>query len=544
MSPCVSHQSVQSTDVSPSRGLTLAVAVLLAATLAGCDGQEEPGRNDPPARMPTGSAPHSPDSSGVPERPAARFQLADAAFVVGPAEIVMGPSTYVDSPLNAIQVGDAVRAYVGNVETVLLEGASTADLAPTDEVVIERGTDDSEFDWCGAWLDAVEPDQQDPGLLRAWYHAEADCAYTANQTHKSIAYAESRDGGLTFTKPGYPDNQVVRSPNGGTAGHHTGRGAPSVVRRGGYFYLYYQDVRPDLSTVTAVARAPVSSGGVPGSWRNYTEGADGRGSWTADALGGPATALETTVPASSVSVHTPSDEVVLVRQHAASGGIVLQVSSDGIHFTTLPEPIVPYLASQVRTDWGEVNQQQVIGYTSIVADDGAREWGGSFSLFHLYVFPGGTLRGERYLVRREVTVTEARPDQPRSTIALTEYVDPGSGDTFGTSAPMLEEYAAGEVLGLLLGSPGADRRPLFECTSAGGDRFVAAACGQGARLGRLVGYAFKSPQDGTVGLVRCVTVGGDRFTTTDEDCDSRGSSRSELGFAYPPATTARSRQPG
>lgn len=538
MSPCVSHHSVQSTDVSPSRGRTLAVAVLLAA-LAGCDGQPQQPSERPsqqPSQQPAQQPSQRPSrqSSEPPQQPSAGFRLADAAFEVGPPEIVMGPSTYVDSPLNAIQVGDTVRAYVGNVETVLLEGAGVADLEPTDRVVVGRGRDETEFDWCGSWLDAVERDLQDPGLLRAWYHAEADCAYTANQTHKSIAYAESRDGGLTFTKPDYPDNQVVRSPYGGASGHHTGRGAPSVVRRDGHFYLYYQDVRPDLSTVTAVARAPVSSGGVPGSWRNYTEGADGRGSWTADALGGPATALETTVPASSVSVHTPSDEVVLVRQHATSGGVVLQVSSDGIHFKALPEPIVPYLASQVRTDWGEVNRQQVIGYTSIVADDGAREWGGSFSLFHLYVFPGGTLRGERYLVRREVTVTEARADQPRSTIALTEYVDPGSGDTFGTSAPMLEEYAAGEVLGFLLGSPGADRRPLFECTSAGGDRFVAAACGTGARTGRLVGYVFKEQQDGTVGLVRCVTDAGDRFTTTAEDCDSRGSSQSELGFVYPP----------
>ncbi|WP_183093989.1 hypothetical protein, partial [Nocardioides stalactiti] len=338
----------------------------LCAGLAGCvdDPPDEPD-DDAGSPWSGASAPSSPSSPGQTE-PDAAYPLADAQLRVGPPELVMGPSTSVDSPLNAITVDGIVRGYVGNVDSVLLEGTSAADLAPTDRVVVRRGDRPSDFDWCGAWLDAVVPDERDPDLLRAWYHAEDDCAYLANETHKSIAYAESRDGGLTFTKPRHPDNQVVTSPTGSAAGHHTGRGAPSVLRRGRFLWMYYLNVLPDLSTVTSVARAPVTSGGVPGSWRSWT--GDG---WTGDALGGPAAALDTTVPASSASAHAPTGEVVLVRQNAPSGGIVLQTSRDGLHFTPLPEPIVPYLDEQVRDDWSATDGDQIIGYVSGVGAGGA-----------------------------------------------------------------------------------------------------------------------------------------------------------------------------
>lgn len=497
------------------RGAAVAWAVVVVAALAGCIGSDP---SDDPPDHPSGLP------SG-PTGPGADLALADARFSVGPPELVMGPSTYVDSPLNGVKIGDTVRGYVGNVETVLLEGSSAADLEPTDQVVVGRGDTKARFDWCGAWLDAVEPDPDDPDLLRAWYHAEADCAYANNQTHKSIAYAESRDGGRTFTKPGYPDNQVVRSPTGGADGFHTGRGAPSVIRRGDHYFMYYLNVLPDLSTVTSVARAPVSSGGVPGSWRNYAGG-----DWSSSALDGPAAPLNTTVPASSASLHTPSDEVMLVRQHAPRGGIVLQASKDGLHFTELPEPLVPYLASQVRTDWGSGTEGQVIGYVSAVGPDGSRSWTDEFYLFHMYVFPGDELRGGRYLVRRKVTVEEAPADGPWSLVALSSYVD-ASGDRYATSAPE-KSAASDEVLGHLLSTPAADRLALFECRSSGGDRFVGAACGATAERERLVGYSFAAGQEDTAGLYRCATTAGDQYASFDVGCEG-GRKVSDLGYVYP-----------
>jgi hypothetical protein len=500
-----------------------AAVVVVAAGLAGCLSDQPPEDRPRPPR------------STATDRPPLDLTLEGAQFRVGPPEIVMGPTTYIDSPLNAIEVDGRVRAYVGNVSTALLEGDDVTDLAPTDQLVIGRGDSESDFDWCGAWLDAVAQDPKDPELLRAWYHAEDDCVYGANQTHKSIAYAESRDGGRTFTKPGYPDNQVVRSPTGSAAGHHTGRGAPSIIRRGHYYYMYYLNVLPDLKTVTSVARATVGSGGVPGSWHSYTVDAEGRGSWTAPALDGPAAALDTSVAASSASVHEPSGEVVLVRQNAPSSGIVFQASADGIHFRRLHEPLVPYLASQIRDDWSVVDDKQIIGYTSAVALDGSRRWSDTFYLFHMYVFPGDDLHGGRYLVRRQVTVSKAPPDGPWSEVAVSSYNGPGPGaDRFESSAPVKPDSPFREVVAYALATPSPDRQPLTECTSAGGDRFVGVACGQTATEGRLVGYAFRDEQPGTVALYRCATDAGDQFATLDADCEG-GRQLSELGYVYPPA---------
>ena len=506
------------------RGTVLAASVALLAVASACTGGgDEPDAPSMPSSRPAGPA----ADTGL--------ELADAAFQVGPPELVMGPSKYIDSLFNAIKVGNTVRGYVGNTHTLLLEGTSAADVAPTGDRAIEAGTGPTLWDDCGAWLEGVARDERNPRLLRAWYHAEWQCDYPANQTHKSIAYAESRDGGRTFTKPGYPDNQVVTSPTGAVDGHHTGRGGPSIIRRGSYYYMYFLNVLPDLRTVTSVARAPVSSGGVPGSWHTYTVDDYGRGRWTQDARGGQAARLDTALTAASASIHEPSGEVVLVRQSTTTGGIVLQVSRDGLGFTALPEPVVPYAPDQVRTDWSASTAGQIFGYTSIVAADGSRTWSDEFYLFHLYVFPGDTLQSGRYLVRRRVTVTDLDETGARSTVALTRYVGAG-GDRSDTSAPMKQTYDARGVTGYLLGSPQPGRRPLYECTAAGGDRFLAGACGANAVEGRLAGYAYTDEQDGAVALHRCAGEGGDVYASVDEACEG-GRTLADLGYVFQASPT-------
>ena len=439
----------------------------------------------------------------------------------------MGPTRIVDSFVNAIKVRGKVRAYVSRGDTYLLEGSDVTDLVPTGQKVIRRGGQE-DFDRCGAWLDAVAVDESDPDLLRAWYHAETNCDYASNETHKSVAYAESRDGGRTFTKPGHPDNQVVRSPTGSAVAHHTGRGAPSVVRRGDNLYMYYLNVLPDLSTVTSVARAPVSSGGVPGSWLNYTE--EG---WSANALDGPAATLNTTVPSSSASIHTPSGEVMLMRQNGRNGGIVLQASSNGIDFTELAEPLVPYLDSQIRENWKQGTDGQVIGYVAALAEDGSRNWSDDFYLFHMYVFPGGDFDDGRYLVRRHVVVEDAPANGPWSTVALTSYVGAG-GDRYATSAPEKPGARADGVVAQLLAANDTGRRALFECRASNDDRYVSAACGTTPEEERLVGYAYTAEESGTVALFRCETSAGDEFTSTDEACEG-GRTVAELGYVLPPS---------
>jgi hypothetical protein len=54
--------------------------------------------------------------------------------------------------------------------------------------------------------------------------AAMQCDYARNSyTNKSIAYAESTDGGLNFTKAGHPQNQIILPPEGNTTTvHQTG----------------------------------------------------------------------------------------------------------------------------------------------------------------------------------------------------------------------------------------------------------------------------------------------------------------------------------
>ncbi|WP_183095398.1 hypothetical protein, partial [Nocardioides stalactiti] len=87
------------------------------------------------------------------------------------------------------------------------------------------------------------------------------------------------------------------------------------------------------------------------------------------------------------------------------------------------------------------------------------------------------------------------------------------------------------TLALLLATPAADRRALLECTTGGGDRFVAAGCGATGSSGRLVGYAFSDEQPGTVALVRCATSDGDQYVAAGCAADDR--EVGTLGFAYP-----------
>src|SRR5205814_6523985 len=100
----------------------------------------------------------------------------------------------------------------------------------------------------GAWLQSA---YFDGNIVRGWYHAETNTHYGAitapngvqyaDITHKSVGYVESNDGGLTFTKPNYPSNQVLSpyTPDANTCadpmGCELGIGDMTVTRMGDYF---------------------------------------------------------------------------------------------------------------------------------------------------------------------------------------------------------------------------------------------------------------------------------------------------------------------
>lgn len=211
---------------------------------------------------------------------------------VGPVEVTQGPDDVADNALNTVAGADGVLAYLANSVTHGFSGTSLHTLAPMSEPVLRGGTSPA-FDWCGAWLNGAV---RDGPVIRAWYHAEESCAYRTDPnnpaTRKSIAYAESTDGGRTFAKPGYPNNLVITAPPNSApgAGGDWGEGDHRVLRVGDYYYLYFVAAR---DYQVRLARSLVTDGGKPGTWWKYFRPSPGTsGGFTEPGLGGQSSPID------------------------------------------------------------------------------------------------------------------------------------------------------------------------------------------------------------------------------------------------------------
>ena len=101
------------------------------------------------------------------------------------------------------------------------------------------------------------------------YHTEARLNKDASDTQTtSIALALSRDGGMTWSKKG----QIITGENILPIGQKvSGAGQPSAIVIGDYMYLYFSDWNGKSTDAIHLARAPLKSNGLPGSWMKYTK---------------------------------------------------------------------------------------------------------------------------------------------------------------------------------------------------------------------------------------------------------------------------------
>ena len=143
---------------------------------------------------------------------------------VNQAEVLGGPTGLnFDSPFHVFRLprpGGAPRlvGYNNNGNSFrVLDGDSLNDLVAGPASIgglgqpigLNRSLDPDARDHCGCWLQGVAalPD----GRVAGFYHEEYHCNYSHNGfTNKSIAYALSEDGGLTYTKVGWPNNQIIQ----------------------------------------------------------------------------------------------------------------------------------------------------------------------------------------------------------------------------------------------------------------------------------------------------------------------------------------------
>lgn len=117
-----------------------------------------------------------------------------------------------------------------------------------------------------------------------------DVRYNSNgQTRKSGGYAVSTNGGQSFSKPNYPQNKIVDTSSPILLGIPSGEGDISVILRGQYYYMFFQNVEQycisytslylcisrylfDELGDTGVARAARASEAYPGSFQKYLNG--------------------------------------------------------------------------------------------------------------------------------------------------------------------------------------------------------------------------------------------------------------------------------
>jgi hypothetical protein len=207
------------------------------------------------------------------------------------------------------------------------------------------GTTAFDADYVGA--DSVFPAANGHDLLMI-YHAEnhlfSGTDFPGTPFYASIGLARSRDGGLTWQREG----QII-------AGHDpqqptqvpTGAGAltPSAIETGGYIYVVFREI--DLQTNVsgiALARAPIASDGMPGSWQKYDQGTFGT-----PGIGGTFTPLAIVLdPARESDRRQPSLSFnsylgTFVMTIIGNGGVYVATSPDLVTWSAgiviLPAPV-------------------------------------------------------------------------------------------------------------------------------------------------------------------------------------------------------------
>jgi len=449
------------------------------------------------------------------------FCAACLRFRVGSPTRIFGPVCCpADSQLVAFPTASGISAYSANGTTLRLIGTSPDTLAFSGDPPVLVPGEGGQFDKCGAWLQSVESEN---GIIRGWYHAESNCNYEIGQTHKSVAYVESYDGGLTFIKVGGPNNQVLTGSNAPTPGKQTGAGDHAVVRWHDAYWMYFIDWNTPFGT--GVAISPVSEGGKPGTWKKWYNGA-----FSEPGLGGVATVIGWF--GTAVTHYLPADRLMLPVLDPSFGGIRLRFSSDGINFESISEPLLTVNEeSWVRTqDSGEL-----IAYISIMAPNGERRWSNEFFLTYVYLQPKEGF-DRRYLVVRKVEVESlASPVRPQVRVALTRTFSDSKKDHWVTTAMTPADYTTEFVLGYVFTTDHGGMTKLVDCyIEAWDDHMVrAGSCGEGARELRTLGWVYATEQPGTVPLHRCYYPAWNDHWVSTTPCDQLPDVQEEfiLGWA-------------
>jgi hypothetical protein len=452
---------------------------------------------------------------------------------LGPAETVLGPDQRPDNPFHTLGNEPDIAAYVArpnpNYDGAESYGFTTNDLEelkPFPTAVLVGGKSGT-FDSCGAWLNST---WQDGSLVRGWYHAETDCLHRPS-VRQSVAYAESYDGGRTFVKLNYPQNQVITAPQRYQNPIEASEGAPHVIRVGDYLYMYFVANR-DFKV--RVARSRVADGGRPGKWFKYH---DGR--FSEPGIGGESSPIAPgTLARSWVSYNSALNAFIGFSR--VDKGYGLAISPDGLN--NWKKVTGPILESEGEYWNRNPNSKELITYLSLIGSNGDdNDLSTDFWLYYVQVKPGESLWEGSYLVRRQVHIVPSTSSHPLDTapqIALSRYRSEKSDDTWVTTTNPSPEYRFVRTLGYLFTLKATPyMRPVYDCYDAQEDDHVLDTredCGAhgdpNVRNLRRMGWISIDSFPGSQEAFDCFDPKtSDHFASTERGCDGK-QRESHIGY--------------
>ena len=210
----------------------------------------------------------------------------------------------------------------------------------------------------------------------------------------------SYDGGHTFTKPNYPNNQVISAPSRFTDPNQGSEGDQHVIKVGSYFYMYF--VAAWDSFKIHLARSLVTDGGRPGTWWKYYNG-----SFSQPGLGGESSALASGSVLGRAWVSYNTSLGAYMGFSWSTQGFGISTSSNGINNWT---QVSGTLLTTDHTFWGRGPESgELIEYMSLIGLDGTQDvQGADWWLYYNMRIParGQPASGDtRYLVRRSVHIS-------------------------------------------------------------------------------------------------------------------------------------------
>lgn len=491
--------------------------------------------------------------------------------LVGAPTIQAGPTCCLfDSPFLALQSSAGTVGYSANSNTdVVSRGDDISAWLPAPAPTgLSPDANNSSYSHCGKWMNAAFVDAANASVVHGFFHQEWQCNYTRGFTNKSIGYAISYDGGLSFTPSG-PNVQIIAGNNFSTA-QACGEGDHGVVRVGDYLYLYYMEWNgPGGRTTIGVARALVSDVGAPGTWTKWFNNSFG----VEPGVGGRSDELNGIAGTAVYRVPGAADALVSVGM--AWGGPLAISWGDGV--TQFAAADAGPIFTFTRSSWvRDKNSSELCGYPALASARGSPDRTLNVST-PLFVFFTYLARGDdfsrRWLIRRPLRVLQsasasaATPPTALATLSLwTDAAGERRWATTGAVTPSTPgNYSFTASIALVATSPTPVAAALVALTDCVSDQFGAVVltlpdeCGSGAFNGgkslRVSGFIATTAADaaalgwGSVrdigdpdntfsakvgALWRCKGGGDFNFSAALNDCASAGAGYAEdalLGYA-------------